>query len=211
MRLKNYLKENYGNPKAGDKILYNGKKLTITNVGSGLGFDKYITVRFDGEKNERDIKMIDFFKPQNKVKVLKEENLLSHISPPMISHQILKPGDRSKINRDLQKILKQTYFESIPLDQMFKVLDKHGIVPLQEDNTKWSGILTGGVKKTEMVNINLGWKKIPEKDIKKRGYEGEKITYPNPKGQYFAVPNAVLVMTYYKMASGKYEVIGYVS
>ena len=72
MRLKNYLKENYGNPKAGDKIIYNGKKLVITNVGSGLGFDKYITVRFDKEKYERDIKMIDFFKPENKIKILKE-------------------------------------------------------------------------------------------------------------------------------------------
>ena len=210
MRLKNYLKENYGNPKAGDKIIYNGKKLVITNVGSGLGFDKYITVRFDKEKHERDIKMIDFFKPENKIKLL-EANLLSHISPPMISHQILKPGERSKMNRELTKVLKQTYFEAIPLDKMFKVLDKYGLVPLQEDNTKWSGILTGGTKKTEEVNFPLGWKKMPEKDIKKRGYEGSKITYPNSNGQYFAVPNALLRMTYYKMQSGKYEVIGYIT
>ena len=93
MRLKNYLKESgYGNPKAGDKVLYNNKKLTIKSVGSGLGHDKYITVQFDGEKYERDIKMTDFFKPQNKIKLIEgyTRSLTNQIPPAMISKKSLK-------------------------------------------------------------------------------------------------------------------------
>ena len=149
-------------------------------------------------------------------KYLKEgyttRSLMDHIPPAFVSNQKLVVGQKNKINKDLQVLLKPTYFGSIPLDGMFKILEKHGLVPLQEDMTYWSGILTGGVKKTEMVHFNLGWKQMPKKDIKARGFEGDKITYPNPDGRYFAVPNAVLTMTYYKMPqSGNYEVIAYVS
>lgn len=125
-------------------------------------------------------------------------NLMDHIPPAWVSKKVLKVGERKKINMDLQKILKKTYFKQIPLKDMFKVLEKHGIVPLQEDNTYWSGLLIGGVKNTEMVNFNLGWKNETADD---RGVK-----------RYMAVPNSVLVMSYYKMPeSGNYEVIGYVS
>lgn len=135
-------------------------------------------------------------------KFLKEsfttKSLMSHIPPAWVSKTSLKVGDRKKINTDLQKILKPTYFDQIPLDKMFKVLEKHRLVPLQEDNTYWSGFLLGGVKDTEMVNFNLGWK---EEYREERGMK-----------RYMAVPNSVLTMTYYKMPqSGNYEVIGYVS
>jgi hypothetical protein len=122
---------------------------------------------------------------------------MDHIPPAWVSKKVLKVGDRKKINKDLQKILKQTYFKSIPLDRMFKVLEKHGIVAIQEDNTYWSGFLMGGVKNTEMVNFNLGYKNEYKEE------HGIK--------RYMAVSNAVLTMTYYKMPSGKFEVIGYIS
>lgn len=125
-------------------------------------------------------------------------NLMSHIPPAWVSKKVLKVGDRKKLNADLQKILKPTYFKAIPLEQMFKVLEKHGLVPLQEDNTYWSGFLMGGVKNTEMVNFNLGYKDEYKEEHRLK--------------RYMAVPNAVLVMTYYKMPqSGNFEVIAYVS
>lgn len=125
-------------------------------------------------------------------------NLMSHIPPAWVSKKVLKVGDRKKINADLQKVLKPTYFKSIPLGQMFKVLEKHGLVPLQEDNTYWSGLLAGGVKETEMVHFNLGYKNDYKEDGKIK--------------RYMAVPNAVMTMTYYKMPqSSNYEVIGYIS
>ena len=121
-------------------------------------------------------------------------NTLINFLPEWLSNTKLKTGDRKKANRDIQKILKPTYFKSIPLGQIDKALRKHGMLLIQEDNTPWSGLLLGGVDKTEMVNFNLGW-----------------LSEENEPKRYKAVPNAVFTMTYYKMPSGKYEVIGYVS
>ena len=124
-------------------------------------------------------------------------SLTSHIPSDYLSKKKLNAGERKKINTQIQKVLKQTYFKQIPLDQIFKILEKHGVVPLQEDNTYWSGLLIGGVSDTQMVHFNLGW-------------ENQYNTEHGMK-RYMAIPNAVFTMTYYKMPSGKYEVIGYVS
>jgi hypothetical protein len=124
-------------------------------------------------------------------------SLTSHIPPESMSKKTLKAGDRKKMNTQIQKLLKPTYFKQIPLSDIFKILEKSGIVPLQEDNTYWSGLLIGGSDRTEMVHFNLGWKN-----------ESKKV---HSMDMYQAIPNAVLTMTYYKMQSGKYEVIAYVS
>jgi len=139
-------------------------------------------------------------------------SLTSHIPREFMSKQMLVTGLRTKMNADIQKLLKPTYFKSIPLGRLFDILEKHGVVPLQEDNTYWSGILAGGVKQTEQVYFNLGWKTLPEKDYKDKGYDpSDKVTYPNKNGQYMAIPNAVLNMTYYKMPqSGNYEIVAYI-
>lgn len=123
-------------------------------------------------------------------------SLTDHIPPESMSKKALKAGDRKKINASIQKLLKPTYFKQIPLDKIFKILEKNGIVPLQEDNTYWSGLLLGGSDKTQMVHFNLGWAK-EYKEV-----HGMKM--------YQAIPNGVLTMTYYKMQSGKFEVIAYI-
>jgi hypothetical protein len=103
---------------------------------------------------------------------------------------------KKKINKEISKVLSPTYFKAIPLKDLFDILDKYGIVPIQEDKAKWSGLLIGGVDKTEMVDFDLAWKDSKQGNI-----------YTE------MVPNAALVMSYYKMPSGKYkyEVIGYLS
>lgn len=100
---------------------------------------------------------------------------------------------KDKINKEIQDILKPTYFKEIPLNDLFKVLDKYNIVPIQEDNTYWSGMLTGGVKDTVQTYFELAWK-----DSK----EGNRYTQE--------IPNASLALSYYKMPStGRYEIISY--
>lgn len=102
---------------------------------------------------------------------------------------------KDRINKEIQKILKPTYFKKIPLKDLFSVLEKYGVVPVQEDNTYWDGMLTGGTKDTVQVYFDLAWE-----DSK----EGRKYTEE--------IPNASLALSYYKMEkSGKYEVIAYVS
>lgn len=121
-------------------------------------------------------------------------SMTSHVPRAYLSKTKSNAALRNKINKDLNKVLKPTYFRSIPLDDIFKVLEKHGVVALQEDQTEWSGILTGGVKGTEQIFFNLGWKE--SKDESER---------------YQVIPNAALNLSYYKMPSGKYEVLAYVS
>lgn len=103
-------------------------------------------------------------------------------------------GLKTKINKAIHKITKPTYFKSIPLSDVFQALNHFGIVALQEDQTEWSGFLTGGVDKTEQVYFDLGW--VEDKDSNNR---------------YAVIKNAALALSYFKMPSGKYEIISYVS
>lgn len=102
-------------------------------------------------------------------------------------------GLKKKINNAIHKITKPTYFSQIPLGDVFQALNHFGIIALQEDQTEWSGFLCGGVDKTEQVYFDLGW--IEDKDEKNR---------------YLVIKNSVLSLSYYKMPSGKYEVIAYI-
>jgi len=106
----------------------------------------------------------------------------------------LPQSKRNKLNKEIQKFLKPTYFKQIPLNDLFEILEKYGIVPVQEDNTYWSGMLTGGVKDTVQTYFDLAWKDSKEGD-----------TYTEP------VNNAMLALSYYKMSSGNYEIIAYIT
>ena len=123
-------------------------------------------------------------------------NLFGHIPKKYLSKRKIKTSERNKINKQIQKFLKPIYFSDIPLDGIFDILDKFGIKAIQEDNTEWSGFLMGGSKQTEMVHFNLGWKDEYER------VSGKKV--------YMAIQNAVMTMTYYKMPSGKFEIIAYI-
>jgi len=116
----------------------------------------------------------------------------TYISEKVKKHTI-NQGVKKKINTQIQKFLKPTYFDKIPLQPLFGILEKFNIVPLQEDNTYWDGFLLGGVKKTERVEFALG-----VKDLK------------DDKNRYPVITNAELLLSYYKMESGKYEIIAYI-
>lgn len=135
-------------------------------------------------------------------------SLMSHMPQDFMSKKKLKGNVRQKMNKEINKLLKPTYFDSIPLKDIFKILEKHGVVPLQEDATYWSGFLMGGTKKTEMVYFNLGWKNFEDSGLESGG---GRVKYPNASGQYMIISNAVLALSYFKMPSGRYEVIAYVS
>ena len=107
--------------------------------------------------------------------------------------KLTRPG-ANKVSKQVAKVVKGTYFIEIPLKGIFDALRKSGLVALQEDQTEWSGFLLGGVKKTEQIHFLLGW--ADSKDT---------------KGRYQVVPDAALNLSYFKMPSGKYEVLAYVS
>ena len=98
--------------------------------------------------------------------------------------------DRQKANKAIDTFLKPIYFDSIPLLQLFGILEKFGLVVLQEDNTKWGGFLCGDSAETTFT-----------------------IAYANTyHDEYFYIPieNAGLRLTWYKMTSGRYEIVSYI-
>lgn len=104
--------------------------------------------------------------------------------------QKLKVGLRKKVNAELIKYTTGTYFKAIPLKDLFSILKKHGIIALQEDNTEWSGLLAGNSETTSFSIAPVSSK---------------------VENMYQPYDNTVLVLQWYKMESGKYEITTYVS
>lgn len=102
--------------------------------------------------------------------------------------------ERSKINKEISRIIDKKYFSNIPLDEIFDACKKVGYVPLQEDYTEWSGFLVGP---EGMEHFMLG--DISQPVDQKWGI------------QYVPVKNSVLWLSWRKMEFGKYEIISYVS
>jgi hypothetical protein len=90
-----------------------------------------------------------------------------------------------KLNKLLEPILKPTYFVEIPLDNIFNKLEENGILVIQEDKTPWSGFLCGskGHVYFDLVDIRSN-------DI---------------------IVDSCLSLSWYKMDSGRYEVISYLT
>ena len=99
---------------------------------------------------------------------------------------------RSKINRELSKL--PNYHVGIPLDLIESILEKYGLLILQEDNTAYEGIFTG---RDGQASIALGYINTAN--------EKDGITFYTP------IENSMLIMTWYKMESGRYEIVSYLS
>jgi len=104
----------------------------------------------------------------------------------------ITPKVRNKANKDLREVLKKTYFSSIPLDEIFDVLNSNGLVALQEDNTEWSGILCGTNSRMDLPLADITTKR-----------------QVNDIDTYVPMDNTSLVVTWC-LVSKNYEVIAYV-
>jgi hypothetical protein len=109
-------------------------------------------------------------------------------------HQ-LKSSTRTKINKALDKLVANTYFKGIPWDKISGILKDNGVVALQEDDTEWAGFFSGREGKAV---IDLA-------PVDSARSEGRPATF------YTKYTNTMLVMTWHKMQSGRYEVVVYVS
>lgn len=105
----------------------------------------------------------------------------------------MKAAERSKLNRALNEALPGNYYESIPMEEVQSALQKEGYVLIQEDGTKWSGMLMGDDSNTIFEIGKLS--------------EGRMV---NGLATYKPVPNAGLFMSWYRMPSGKVEIVKYV-
>jgi len=97
---------------------------------------------------------------------------------------------RRKMNGAISNIIRVPR-RDIPLGMINDVLKKHGYLLVQEDGTPWSGFLTGREGRT---NIEIGV-----------GGTSDEF------GIHEVVSNAMLVLTWFKMQSGSWETVAYVS
>jgi len=105
----------------------------------------------------------------------------------------LNAPEKKKINTQLRKSI-QTYHPEIPLDEIEAILKQFGLLLLQEDYTPWSGMLIGADSQT---TFELGYLES--------AYEKDGMTFYEP------IENAGLLLSWYKMGSGKYEIVTYVA
>ena len=98
---------------------------------------------------------------------------------------------RKQINKVLTEISRKKY-DTIPIDEIFDVVEKYGLVPLQEDNTRWEGMLLGENSNTY---IPLAWK---SSGVEKDGYKF-----------YTPLKNTILSISWYKFETGRYEITTY--
>jgi hypothetical protein len=73
---------------------------------------------------------------------------------------------KNRINREIYPLTTH-YYLAIPLDIIFSIVEKHAGMVIQEDGTKWSGILCGengsgrfAIKNSKLI-LYLGWYQMP--------------------------------------------------
>lgn len=103
----------------------------------------------------------------------------------------MPPRIRTKLNKILSTILKPTFFQDIPLNEIAEALKSAGVVMVQEDGTEWQGMLLGSRSRSQ--------------------FEIAPLESKTAEGFYTPYTNAALVLQWERMGSGRIEVIGYIS
>lgn len=106
----------------------------------------------------------------------------------------LPAKDKKKAANAIHALLKPTYFQEIPLDEIRETLAAHDLILLQEDNTEWSGFLLG---RNEHILFRVGHKSSLQ-DV-------------NGLDSYEPLVNTGFSLSWYKDESRtKIEITGYV-
>jgi hypothetical protein len=119
-----------------------------------------------------------------------KEDYMQEVAQPKPTR--LDPITRKRVMKDLSAM--PDYFVGIPIEEIDAVLNKNGLLLLQEDNTPWDGLFTGAEGHAQIAI----------------GYLNTK-TQVNGLDSYTPIENSMLIMTWYKMQSGKYEIVTYLS
>lgn len=119
-------------------------------------------------------------------------NEFNEIIKPINDLHKLDSRTRRIVNKELSKL--PTYNNCIPVEEINDVLKKNGLLLLQEDGTPYEGIFCG-----------------------EEGYSNLEIGYLNSENKindikfYTPIRNSSLVLTWYKMRPGRYEIVTYLS
>jgi len=108
----------------------------------------------------------------------------------VINQVSMKRNVKNHINKEIHQALKPTYFDTIQLATCINILERHGYTIIQEDYKPWDGIICGATGHEYFTIAQL-------QDLR--------------EDNCTVVKNAQLSLSWHKMASGRYEVIAYVS
>ena len=122
-----------------------------------------------------------------------EENLTKPV-------KFLKPETKKSVNNQLRAL--GTYHDLIPMKGIDDALEHHGLKILQEDNTEWSGFLLGDSSHTSFPVAVIG--SAQSKGVVGAGTGKEWLSYE-------PVKNALLNLSWYKLDTGRYEILAYIS
>ena len=106
----------------------------------------------------------------------------------------LRSDVRKKISEDLFKLTNNVYHVGFPIKDINSIFLRRGYVLLQEDWTEFSGFFTGSRGR---ATIEFG--------SAESGREENGVTFYTP------VENSALILTWYKIESGRYEIVAYLS
>lgn len=93
----------------------------------------------------------------------------------------------SKVNKELCKF--PTYWNYIPFKEICEILKKYDLIPIQEDNSEWSGFLCGDSQQ-ELFTL---------------GHFLEDADF------YVPVEKTCLSLSWYNMGNGRYEILTYLT
>jgi hypothetical protein len=110
---------------------------------------------------------------------------------------------RKAANKALYRLTFNTYFDGIPLGAINGILKANGCELIDEAWLPWTGIICGAEGRTEFLLGTYGdgiggfpWKAPMEDGL--------------PDLARTPVKNAQLILSWYKMPSGRYEIVAYV-
>ena len=109
----------------------------------------------------------------------------------------LPPKIKKKVNKALHSLTTNKHFDSIPLNDIKRILERADLILLQEDGTPWSGFLMGDSASASIV--------VGDKNDIVKSYGDSIIAVYRP------YTNTRLQLSWYRMPSGKFEVSTYLS
>lgn len=186
--VKEHTKEEY--KKYLDSLKSDEKELELEKWKLKIGLESLKDKDVGEPYSTKDLRHIEIdVKPGTKrTKEWKIKEALEENSNTINSPKYLNAKTKRDINGDLHDI-SNWYHTQLPIDKIFGVLEKRGIVVLQEDNTKFSGFFLGENAQTYFPVAPIG---------------SENNEFYTP------FKNSVLTLGWYKMPSGKYEITTYI-
>lgn len=123
-------------------------------------------------------------------RILKTDLILEELDNKKNEYKRMDKSTKNALNKRLNKWTYNTYFKGIPFEELKDLLNEFNMVILQEDGTLWSGFFAGDKGRANFDLANV---------------------YSENEGFYTPFENTALSFSWYRMPSGNYEIVAYLT